>query len=131
MAIRPRLQDAAKARLVKSKLLLDCLGGEADLPADLPLAGRATPLDQRQLDAVGLVQTEPVEIGGRQVLAAGACRPELIYCALYVDCHGRHPHNGEPTLRPAMPIYQNPPLPGMPPLSRSRPSGELSWGGNC
>ena len=52
---RPCLQDAAKAGLVKPELLLNRLGGQADLPADLPLALGAATLDQRQLDAVRLV----------------------------------------------------------------------------
>src|SRR5207253_6343078 len=50
MAAWPRLQDAAKARLVKPELLLDRLGGEADLPADLPLALGTAALDQRPLN---------------------------------------------------------------------------------
>src|SRR4029077_1435403 len=60
MASPPGLQNATEAGLVKSELLLDCLGGKAALPADLPLACRATAIDQRQLDAVRLVQTQPI-----------------------------------------------------------------------
>jgi hypothetical protein len=55
MAARLRFQDAAEAGLVKPELLLDRFGGEADLPADLPLALGTAALDQRQLDAVRLV----------------------------------------------------------------------------
>jgi hypothetical protein len=40
---------------VKPELLLDRFGGQSDLPADLPLAGRAAAVDQCQLNAVGLV----------------------------------------------------------------------------
>jgi hypothetical protein len=91
VAIWPRFQDATKARFVKAELLLDRLGGQADLPADLPLAGRAAPLDQRQLDAVGLVQTQSIKIGGRQVLAVASRRPEVLNRALHTDCHDRVP----------------------------------------
>src|SRR5271169_4355225 len=96
MAARPGLQNAAEGRLVKAELFLDRFGGEAHLPADLPLACRTTAVDQGQLDAIRLVQTQPVEIAGREVLPAGARRPELLHRALQIDCHDGCPKNAEP-----------------------------------
>jgi hypothetical protein len=46
-------------------------------------------VDQRQLDMVGLVQTQPVEIACRKMLAATARGPKLLYRALQIDCHDR------------------------------------------
>ena len=68
MAARPGLEDAAKAGLMKAELLLDRFGSQTDPPADLPLSCRTTAVDQRQLDAVSLVQAQPVEIGGWALL---------------------------------------------------------------
>src|ERR1700722_11768166 len=63
MTGRPRFQDAGEQRLVKTELLLDRLRGQADLPADMALAGGYPTLDQRKLDAVGFVHRQPVIIG--------------------------------------------------------------------
>src|SRR5271169_5646159 len=98
MAARPRLQNAAEGGLVKAELLLDRFGGQTDLPADLPFACRTTAIDQGQLDAVRLVQTQPIEIAGRKVVAAAAPGPEILYRALEIDCHDRCPKNGEPVV---------------------------------
>jgi hypothetical protein len=48
---------------VKTELFLDRLRGQADLPADMALAGSHPAVDQRKLNAVGLVHREAVEIG--------------------------------------------------------------------
>ena len=95
MAARPGLEDAAKAGLMKAELLLDRFGSQTDLPADLPLSCRTTAVDQRQLDAVSLVQAQPVEIGGWEMLAPTACCPEFLYRTWQIDRH-----NGRPQILP-------------------------------
>jgi len=91
VATGPGLEDAAEAGLVKAELLLDWFGSEADLPADLSLAPCTASIDQCQLDAIRLVHAQPIEIAGREVLPAGARRPELLHRALQIDCHDRCP----------------------------------------
>ena len=81
---------------MKAQLLLDRFGGESDLPTDLPLALCTAAIDQRQLNAVRLVQTQPVEIAGREILAAAARRPEFLYRTRQIDRHGRSSDNAEP-----------------------------------
>src|SRR5580658_1436022 len=72
---------------MKTELLLDRLRGQADLPADMALAGGHPTVDQRKLDAVGFVHRKPVEIGQREKLAAHAGGPEIVNCGREVDCH--------------------------------------------
>ena len=84
---RPGFQDAGEQRLVKTELLLDSLRGQADLPADMTLAGGDPTVDQRQLDAVGFVDRKPVEIGTREKLAAHAGGPEVVDRGGEVDGH--------------------------------------------
>ena len=78
MAAWPGFQDAGEYRLVKSELLLDRFCGEADLPADLALAGGDPAVDQRKLDLIRVIQLKPVDIGMREELAAAARGPEIL-----------------------------------------------------
>ena len=87
MAGRARFQDAGEQRLVKIELLLDGLRGQADLPADMALAGSHPTVDQRKLNAVGFVHRQPVEIGQREKLAAHAGGPEVVDRGGEVDGH--------------------------------------------
>src|SRR5262249_20470257 len=87
VAAWPDLQNAAEGGLVKAELLLDRLGGETDLPADLLFARRTAAVDQPQVDPVHLVQTQPIEIAGREILAVPARGPEVVHRTLQIDCH--------------------------------------------
>src|SRR3954465_1055680 len=87
VAARLRLKDAAEDRLEKSELLLDGFRGEPDLPADMALAGGNAALDECELDAVGLIKREPVEIGLREKLAAAPLDPEIVDCAHEIEGH--------------------------------------------
>src|SRR5436305_10452873 len=69
MAGRPGFEDASKYRLVKSKLLLDRLCGQSNLPTDLALARGDPPVDQRKLNSIRIIQRQPVKIGLREELA--------------------------------------------------------------
>ena len=91
MAGRLGFQDAGEYRLVKSELLLDRFRGQADLPADLALAGGDPAVDQRKLDPVRLIQRQPVDIGLREKLAAAAGGPEILDRSCNIDAHRNHP----------------------------------------
>src|SRR6516164_9681683 len=96
MAARPSLQDATKTGLMKAELLLDRFGSQPDLPADLPLSCRTAAVDQRELDMIGLIEAQPVEIAGRERLAAAACRPEFLHRTRQIDGHDRSPEMAGP-----------------------------------
>jgi hypothetical protein len=67
---------------MKSELFLDRLGGKPDLPADMALSLGNPPVDESQLDAIGVIKREPVRIGCGKVLAAPARGPEILDRAL-------------------------------------------------
>src|SRR5215470_5368431 len=71
-------QQAAEHRLVNVELLLDRLGGEANLPAGVGDAGRAAAAHERQLNPVRVVEVEPVTPFGWKVNAALAGSPEVL-----------------------------------------------------
>src|SRR5947209_1377710 len=86
---RPRLENAAEDRLKEPELFLNGLGGKADFPADMALTGGNAPRDQRELDAVGVVEGEPIAIGLGKVLAGRARGPEILDRFGQIDRHGR------------------------------------------
>ena len=65
-----RLENAAEDRLEKTELLLNGLRRQSDLPADMTLTGGAAPLDQRQLDAIGLIERQPIGISAERTRRA-------------------------------------------------------------
>jgi hypothetical protein len=68
-------QEATEDRLVHAELLLDRARRQPDLPAD---PARARPaVDQRQLNAIGVVERQPVEPGAGKIFAARPRRLEL------------------------------------------------------
>src|ERR1700710_180064 len=87
MTGRPGFQDAGEYRLMKSELLLDRFRGQANLPADLALAGGDPAVDQRKLDSIRLIQREPVGIGLREKLTAGSRGPEILDRSCKIDAH--------------------------------------------
>jgi hypothetical protein len=91
VAGRHAVQDAAEHRLVEAELLLDRRRGQAHLPADLPLARRHPPRDHAKLDAVRLVQRQPVEPLRRKIFAARTRVPEFLDRGLFVERHRASP----------------------------------------
>src|SRR3954469_4035355 len=91
MAARLGFQDAGEYRFMKSELLLDRFRGEADLPADLALAGGDPAVDQRKLDSIRLAQRKAVSIGVWKELAAGAGGPEILDRGCYIYAHRQSP----------------------------------------
>src|SRR5262249_39090499 len=71
-------QEASEDRLVHLELILDRLGGEADLPACMRHAGGAAAAHERQLDAVGVVEVQPIAPLGRKIDASRSRGPELL-----------------------------------------------------
>ena len=78
MAGRPGFQDASEYRLMKSELLLDRFRSQANLPAELALAGGDPAVNQRKLDSIRIIQRKPVKIGPREELTAGTGGPEIL-----------------------------------------------------
>src|SRR5258708_6811846 len=91
MAARLGFQDAGEYRLMKSELLLDRFCGEANLPADLALAGGDPAVDQRKLDSIRFIQRKLVKIGPREKLAAATRGPEILDRSCKIDAHRRSP----------------------------------------
>jgi hypothetical protein len=73
----------------KTELLLNGLRRQSDLPADMAFAFGAAPLDQRQLDAIGFIERQPIEISARKELAARPRGPEILDRFTQMDCQGR------------------------------------------
>src|SRR3954454_1274877 len=91
MAGRLGFQDASEYRLMKSELLLNRFRGEADLPADLALAGGDPAVDQRQLHSIRFIKRKPVNIGLREEFTAGSRSPEILGRGCKIDAHRRFP----------------------------------------
>src|ERR1700704_601546 len=106
MAGRPGFQDTGEYRLMKSELLLDRFRGQANLPADLALAGGDPAVDQRKLDSIRLIQRKPVKIGLREVLAAGTGGPEILDRSCKFDAHRQSPTGLHCSLFGALPIAE-------------------------
>ena len=87
VAGRLGLQDAAEHRLVKAELLLDGYCREPDLPTNMALTRRDTALDERKLNAIGVIERQPVEIGSREELAALTGDPEILYSTREIKRH--------------------------------------------
>jgi hypothetical protein len=91
MAGRLGFQDASEYRLMKSKLFLDRFRGQANLPADLALAGGDPTINQRKLDLICIVKRKSVKISLREELTAGTCGPEILDRSRYIDAHRQLP----------------------------------------
>src|ERR1700712_3163538 len=91
VAGRLGFQDAGEYRLMKSELFLDRFRGQADLPAELALAGRDPTVDQRKLDSIRIIQRKPVKIGLREELTAGTGGPEILDRSCKIDAHRQSP----------------------------------------
>src|SRR5262245_55023733 len=87
MAGRASFQDATEHRLVKAKLLLDCLRGQTNLPTHVVLAAGDPAVDKGELDAMGIIYRKPVAIGMREELPALAGRPEVLNRSCKIDSH--------------------------------------------
>jgi hypothetical protein len=85
------VQDAAEHRLVKAELLLYRLRGQSHLPADLPLAGGDAAGNDTELDAIRLIQRQPIEPLRREILAACPGLPEFLDRCCLVQCHSLSP----------------------------------------
>src|SRR4051794_11599207 len=88
---RQCLENAAEDRFVKAELLLDGFCREPDLPTNMALTRRDTALDERKLNAIGVIERQPVEIGSREELAALTGDPEILYSTREIKRH-RGPH---------------------------------------
>jgi hypothetical protein len=63
-------------------------GSAADCSAaDMALAAGHPTVDQRKLEAKGIIQRKPVKIGLREELASQAGDPEVVDRSCKVDCH--------------------------------------------
>src|SRR5262245_16913654 len=87
MAGGASFQDATEHRLVKAKLLLDCLRGQTNLPTHVVLAAGDPAVDKGELDAMGIIYRKAVAIGMREELPALAGRPEVLNRSCKIDGH--------------------------------------------
>src|SRR5262249_55296249 len=78
----PFAQQAAEDGLVDAELFLDRSRRQAHLPPNLRDAPRAAPVDQGELDVVGVVLLEAVPPRVGKVLPTLSCLPELAHRSL-------------------------------------------------
>lgn len=78
MAGRLLFEDASEHWLVKSELLLDRFRGQANLPADMALAGGDPTVNQRKLDSIRFIQRKPIKIGLGGRIPRGPGGPEIL-----------------------------------------------------
>ncbi|MEA2759215.1 MAG: hypothetical protein QOH65_1828, partial [Methylobacteriaceae bacterium] len=87
MAAGHDFENAAKDRLVKTELLLNGFRREPNLPANMSLTRSDAAIDQCELDAIGIIKRQPVEIGLRKKLTARAGGPEILEGTGEIGCH--------------------------------------------
>jgi hypothetical protein len=81
------VEDSPEDRLVKSELLLNRFGRQPHFPPDLPLAGVAPSGDQAELNAIGLIESEPIEPFGRKVFIALSRSQKTVDYRFFVEYH--------------------------------------------